>query len=266
MREAVQRGVAIDFARRKPCGRKVGPVGRIGPGVRFEADGVGLPIEPAALSGGGAVEKVSGIDLQPGLVGEQFEHAAGRWLSQPRGEARLAARRAEAEIVIVAAAHPQLRMVVADPRADLDACAEVERRAGHRAGRLRQRDRAGIDGEEMIRRHGEVMIENIPARARAGQIEKAVIGEIDHGGTIGPRRHVEPEFHRSGKTPGHLHFQRAGIAFLAIGAGVGKRHGRMICHPRSRQSASCGDRNLPARHATHWRRYSPRVAPRRRRA
>ena len=107
MREAVQRGVAIDLARGKPRGREVGPVGRIGPGVRFEAHGIGLPIEAAALSGGGAVEKVSGIDLQPGLVGEQLEHAAGRWLSEPRGKARLAAGRAETEIVIVAAADPQ---------------------------------------------------------------------------------------------------------------------------------------------------------------
>ncbi len=81
----------------------------------------------------------------------------------------------------------------------------------------------------MIRRHGEVMIENIPARPRTGQIEKAVIGEIDHARTIGPRRHVEHEFHRPGKAPGHLHVQRAGIALLAIGTGVGKRHGRMIC-------------------------------------
>ncbi len=130
--------------------------------------------------------------------------------------------------MVIAAAHSQLRMVVADPRANLDACPEVERRIRYRTGRLRQRDRAGINGEEMICRHGEAMIENIPARPRTGQIEKAVIGEIDHGGAIGPRRHVEHKLHRPGKTPGHLHFQRAGISFLAMSAGVGKRHGRMI--------------------------------------
>src|SRR6185369_4881776 len=168
MREAVQRGVAIDFAWGEPCGREVGPVGRIGPRVRFEAHGIGLPIEAAALSGGGAVKKVSGIDLQPGLVGEQLEHAAGRWLSQPRGKARLAAWRRKAEIMVITAAHSQLRMVVANPRTDLDACPKVEWRIGDRAGRLWQRDRAGIDGEEMVRCHGEVMVENAAARARAG--------------------------------------------------------------------------------------------------
>src|SRR3954465_14771686 len=100
MREAVQRGVAIDFARGKPCGREVGPVGRIGPRVRFEAHGVGLPIQATAFSGGGAIEKVSGIDLEAGLVGEQFEHAAGRRLSESRSEARLAAWRCKAEIMV----------------------------------------------------------------------------------------------------------------------------------------------------------------------
>src|SRR6185369_9054496 len=124
MREAVQRGVAIDVARGKPCGREVGPVGRIRPRVRFEAHGVGLPIQAAALSGGGAIEKVSGIDLQAGLIGEQFEHAAGRGLGEPRSETRLAAWRREAKIMVIAAANAELRMVVANPRTDLDACPE----------------------------------------------------------------------------------------------------------------------------------------------
>src|SRR3569832_1332626 len=103
MREAVARAVAIDFARGKPRAREIRPVGRIGPGVRLETDGVGLSIEASALSGGRAIEKVSGIDLQAGLVGEQFKHAAERRLSKPRGEPRLTACRAEAEIVIVTA-------------------------------------------------------------------------------------------------------------------------------------------------------------------
>ena len=119
-------------------------------------------------------------------------------------------------------------MVVANPRADLDACAEIERRIGHGAGRLRQRDCAGVDGEEMIRRHGEMMIENVLARARTGQIEKAVVGEIDHGRPIGPRRHVERQLHRSGQAPGHLHVERAGITLFAVGAGMRECHGRTV--------------------------------------
>src|SRR4051812_35978389 len=143
MREAIPRGVAIDLARRQPRGRKVRPVRRIGPGVRLEADGVGLPIEATTLSGGRTVEKISGIDLQAGLVGEQFEHPARRRLSKPRGEARFAACRAETEIVIVAAANAELRMIVANPCADRETGAEVEWCAGDFARRLRQRDRAG---------------------------------------------------------------------------------------------------------------------------
>src|SRR6267142_6184441 len=144
MGETIQRGVTIDIARRQPCRREIGPVWRIGPGVRLEAHGVGLPIQATTLSAVGAVEKVSGIDLQPGLVGGQFEHAAGTRRSKPRGETRFTACRREAEIMVIAAAKPELRMVVADTRADFDTVAEVEWRAGHRARRLRQRDGAGV--------------------------------------------------------------------------------------------------------------------------
>src|ERR1700733_12898671 len=64
------------------------------------------------------------------------------------------------------------------------------------------------------------MIENSAGRARPGQIEEAMIGEIDHGRAIGPRRHVERELHRPRETPRHLYLQRTGIALFAIGAGA----------------------------------------------
>ena len=78
----------------------------------------------------------------------------------------------------------------------------------------------------MIRGDGKTMIENIAGRAGAGQIEEAVIGEIDDRGAIGPRRHVEREFHRPGQAPGHLDLQHAGIALFTIGAGTRKGYCR----------------------------------------
>src|SRR5450756_2039943 len=76
MREPVQRGVAIDLPGKKMRYREVGPVGCVGPSLRLKADGVGLPIKPTTLSGGAAIEIVPRIDLQTGLIGVQFEHAA----------------------------------------------------------------------------------------------------------------------------------------------------------------------------------------------
>ena len=64
-------------------------------------------------------------------------------------------------------------MVVADPLTDYDTGTEVERRAGDRAGWLRQRDRAGIDAEKMIGGDSEMVVENVSARACAGQIERS---------------------------------------------------------------------------------------------
>ena len=118
MREAVARVVAIDPAGGQPRGREVRPVGRVGPCVRFEADGIGLPIKPAALSGSRTVKKVSGVDLQARLIGEELEYAAGCRLGEPRGETWLAGGRAKTEIVVVAAADAKLRMVIANSRAD----------------------------------------------------------------------------------------------------------------------------------------------------
>ena len=200
--------------------REVGPVGCVGPGLRLKADGVGLPIKPTTLSGRAAVEIVPRIDLQTGLIGVQFEHAARAWIGEPRGEARLIACPGKTEIVIIAAAISQLRMIVADARTDLGAGTKIERGAGNGAGRLLQRNRGGVDREKIIRGDGKAMIENVARRACPGQIEEAMIGEIDHGRTVGPRRHVERELHRRRQTPRHLYLQRAGITLFAIGAGA----------------------------------------------
>jgi hypothetical protein len=62
VREPVQRGVAIDLAGKKMRCQEVGPIGRVGPSLRLKADGVGLPIKAAALSGGAGVEIVPRID------------------------------------------------------------------------------------------------------------------------------------------------------------------------------------------------------------
>ena len=63
MREAIQRGVAIDLARRQACGRKICPVWRIRPGVRLKADGVAQLVE----CGAGKVLTGLARRIEPGL-------------------------------------------------------------------------------------------------------------------------------------------------------------------------------------------------------
>ena len=56
----------------EPDGKVVGPVGRVRPGLRLQAEGVGLPVEPAVLARDRAVEEVAGIELEAGLVANWF--------------------------------------------------------------------------------------------------------------------------------------------------------------------------------------------------
>src|SRR2546421_104225 len=122
----------------------------------------------------------------------------------------------------------QLRMIVADPRADLDAGTEVERCARNGARWLSQRDGDSIDGEKMVGSEREAMIQNVAVRACAGEIEETVVGEIDHGGAIGPRRHVKYKFHRRRETPGYVDLQCAGITLFSVGAGANEGNRGML--------------------------------------
>src|SRR5206468_6020208 len=117
--------------------REIYPVGRVGPSLRFEADRVRLPVQPSAFSADRAIEIVSRINLQAGLVGQEFEHSPGAWRFEPRRQAQRA-RAIQAEIVIVSFAMPQLLIVSADPCTDRSGGAEIERRTRDGARRFGQ--------------------------------------------------------------------------------------------------------------------------------
>ena len=101
--------------------------------MRLQANRVGLPVQPPALSGNRAVEVVTGIDLQTGLIGQEFKDAPGQRRLQPRRETQRAVA-LETEIVVVSLAVTQLLIVVADTRADRRRHTEIERRAHAQIG------------------------------------------------------------------------------------------------------------------------------------
>ena len=69
-REAIDGLVPVEPAGIEPRGRKVGTVRRVRPGLRLQAERVGLAIELSALAGERAVEEIAGIELQARLVGQ----------------------------------------------------------------------------------------------------------------------------------------------------------------------------------------------------
>src|SRR3954454_4404852 len=146
--------------------------------MRLQAHRVRLPEQLAALARNRAVEIITRIDLQTGLISEQLHDAPRARRLQPRRERKLAVTR-ETVGVIVALAVAQLLVALADALADPPRLAEVERRAGNAARRLKQRNGGGIDREEMPGRDRQLVIENGRARCRAFQIKEAVVGQVD---------------------------------------------------------------------------------------
>src|SRR5438874_7563481 len=140
--------MAIDLAGRKARARKIRPVRCVRPDMRLQAYGVRLPVELAALARDRAVEIVAGIDLEAGLIGEQLHDAHRARRLHTRRERKLAVAR-ETVGMVVTPAVAQLLVALADALADGPRLAEVERRAGNAAPRLRQRNGRGINREEM---------------------------------------------------------------------------------------------------------------------
>lgn len=147
----------------EPRARKIAAVWCIGPGLRLQTQCVGLSIEAIAPSRRAAVEKITRIELQAGLVGEQFERASRARRLEPRGQPNALAAR-KTEIMIVAAPAAQLLVVHPDARANGGAVPEVERRTVDSARRPLQGNRGGIDGEEVIGGDPEPMSQDVACR------------------------------------------------------------------------------------------------------
>src|SRR6185312_2309728 len=105
--KAIDGVMPIGVAGREARARKIRPVGRIRPDLRFKADGIRLPVQQPLLSLDRAVEIVSRIDLQAGLICQEFEDPSGSRRFEPGCETQFACT-IEAKVVVVAPAVAQL--------------------------------------------------------------------------------------------------------------------------------------------------------------
>ena len=101
--------------------------------LRLQAEAVAALVDVAFLSGDGAVEKISRVELDAGLRGRDLQHATARGFVDARGQTEAVAFPVDHKVVIVAVAEDQLLVAVVDARADLRRRGEVERRALDRA-------------------------------------------------------------------------------------------------------------------------------------
>src|SRR2546430_17566239 len=125
--------------------------------LRLQTEAVALLIDPSLLARDRAIEKVARVELQSRLGGRDVERATGRGIDHARGVLKACTGTRQDEVVVVAEAVPELRMLFPDALADCRRLPEVEWRGGHRrelAGgnepRVDRRIAIGIDLHQMI--------------------------------------------------------------------------------------------------------------------
>src|SRR2546430_15675992 len=100
--------------------------------LRLQTEAVALLIDPSLLARDRAIEKVARVELQSRLGGRDVERATGRGIDHARGVLEAFTGTRQDEVVVVAEAVPELRMLFPDALADCRRFAEVECSGGHR--------------------------------------------------------------------------------------------------------------------------------------
>ena len=200
----------IGVAGREARARKIRPVGRIGPDLRFKADGIRLPVQQSLLSLNRSIEIVSRIDLQAGLIGQEFEDASGSRRFEPCRKAHIACA-IEAEIVVVAL---PFRNCCSSRRIREPMVEGVRKSNGVPAtvlGGSGKRNGVGINREKAVGQNRQPVIENARARRGALEIEEAVVGQVDDRGTVGAGCEADRQFGRTRQAIGDANVQSGGI-------------------------------------------------------
>src|SRR2546422_7386012 len=108
-RELEGRCLMISLAGFELCRREFRLIGRIRKVLRLEAEGGPAAVSLSALAVDRAVEEVPGVELDPGLRGEDLHHTAGFRLRDARRKRQPAPGMVDYKVVIVALPEFQLR-------------------------------------------------------------------------------------------------------------------------------------------------------------
>src|SRR5271163_1049979 len=111
-----EHGHALESLSRFQFGRrKARVVGRIRKMLRLQAEGKSPLVDPAFLAGDRSVEKVSGVKLQSRFGRRHSQDPPGSRLVHLGRLGQLSCRMIENEVVVIAMAEAQLRIVRIDP-------------------------------------------------------------------------------------------------------------------------------------------------------
>src|SRR6266545_1378203 len=229
-RELVDRGGLVELAGREHGRREVRVVGRVRVVLGLEGEAVALPVHPSAGPHQRPVQEVARVELQARLVGDDLEDAAAARLDHPRGQLQAAAVAVEHPVVVVAAADHELRVAVADARADGGRVPEVEGGAPE-VGDLAGRDQRRVDRGVVAGVDPQLVAVDV-AGALAGQVPVVVVGEVDDRLEVAVADEVRTVVHADlvlvGQRVGDLARQGARVALVAVGAGEGEHQGDAV--------------------------------------
>ena len=206
----------------------------IGEVLRFQREGTVFAVATADADGG-TVEEAGGVNLHPRLGGQTFQRAPAVGIVNARSKLGLrgVAVLVQHPVLVVAIRNGELLIFLPNARADCGRLAEVERGALH--GReLSERDLAPVERQVLVRVNGENLPEHAAGRPGSSQVEVHVVRQIDHRVLVGHRRIVNGERAIIRQRVGDADLHLAGVAFLAIGAGVGQQRADALTGGRNR--------------------------------
>jgi len=201
--KTINHPLAVVLAWAEYAGRIAGTVEgrlirRVGEESRLEAEAVAVTELSFRSASDRAIEKITGVELNPRGVGEDFQRTPGTSFRDAGSEAE-AGGAAEVEAVIVATS--QAELVVATSQAELavlgvnilaDAAgvAEVEGRAIN-AGTFARRDQRGVGWDEALRRNRQRVVKDV---SLASEVEERVVSEVTQGWRIRRSSEVDAQF------------------------------------------------------------------------
>src|SRR5688572_14007572 len=140
--------------------------------LRLEAEAAVPSVGDTAFAFNAAVQKIGGVQLHAGFGGRDLEHAPRHRLDDARGKRQRVALAIQNEVVIVAAAVRDLRVLCLDARANQRRFTEIEGLARYWRESARW-NRGRIDRGVAIRIDHELMTKHVTAGA--GEIEAGVL-------------------------------------------------------------------------------------------
>lgn len=213
--EFVDAGGVVGDAGGNYCRGIGGDVGGVGVVLGLHDYGSAVGVGDGVFAEDFAVEEVAYVELEAGFVGVDFHGDACGGGDDAGGYEGGVAGGVEDEVVVVAEAVAQLLVVGVDVTAYGFGGAEIEGGAFDGAYLAAGHERA-VDGREGVGVDVDFVAENVAGEV-AGEVEVGVVGEIEHGGTVGCGRVVDGEGCVGAEGVGDAHVDVAGVAGVAVG-------------------------------------------------